>query len=450
MKIVAEQLVVNANDGFAKDAFERKPLGEALRNLIIKTNESLVISLDARWGEGKTTFVKMWQSMLAEAGVPSLYVDAFKDDYASDAFLMLASHISGFAAEHTDAANTAAFKKKAAKLAVDVLSWSGKIGAKALTLGLVGDAEIAALADIKDDLSDSIGSAAEKLLLEKLGSSEQDAALVSSFQTTLSQLPAKLRSNEGNRLVIIVDELDRCRPTFAVELLERIKHLFSVPNVTFVLVMNKEQLEAALKAVYGVDLDAKTYLQKFITIEASLPKRSKKAGGACDLEVYCRRLYQMHEFDLGDSRDTLLTTVTILSQRFDLSLRDLERVFTNLAILYSTANVNSFAHPILVGFVCVMKTIEPTLIPRFISRRVTYAQLTKILEGRSHEVGEREAKTFTRLLSFVEFAVSTEEELAALSDDNLAKSHHDILWTSNSSREDIMPTLSRRLSMFNI
>ena len=74
-------------------------------------------------------------------------------------------------------------------------------------------------------------------------------------------------------LVMVVDELDRCRPTFAIELLERIKHLFDVPYLVFVIGIDEEQLKKSLKSVYG-DIDTQNYLQKFIDVETTLPQLS--------------------------------------------------------------------------------------------------------------------------------------------------------------------------------
>jgi len=59
-----------------------------------------------------------------------------------------------------------------------------------------------------------------------------------------------------------VDELDRCRPDFALGLLERIKHLFDVEGIAFVLLVNRSQIEGYIRTVYG-NADAEAYLLKF-------------------------------------------------------------------------------------------------------------------------------------------------------------------------------------------
>lgn len=81
MKLVTPSLVVEDIDGFKNDALQRKSFGEALSNLVSRSTDELVVSIDGKWGEGKTTFVKMWQGLLKENGVPSIYIDAFQNDY---------------------------------------------------------------------------------------------------------------------------------------------------------------------------------------------------------------------------------------------------------------------------------------------------------------------------------------------------------------------------------
>ena len=53
--------------------------------------------------------------------------------------------------------------------------------------------------------------------------------------------------------MIVIDELDRCRPSYAVEILEMAKHLFSVDRVVFVLSINRDQLAHSVKVLYGSD-----------------------------------------------------------------------------------------------------------------------------------------------------------------------------------------------------
>lgn len=72
--------------------------------------------------------------------------------------------------------------------------------------------------------------------------------------------------------MLFVDELDRCRPDFAVNMLEIIKHTFNVKGVQFVLVTNTQQLRSSINHCYGETVDAQRYLDKFLKYSFSLPQ----------------------------------------------------------------------------------------------------------------------------------------------------------------------------------
>ncbi len=95
-------LIIKESDSFKNDVLNRKAYGEALLNLVKSSSDELVISLDGRWGEGKTTFVKMWQGLLSESNIPNIYIDAFANDYLDDAFISVASAITAFVEENIE------------------------------------------------------------------------------------------------------------------------------------------------------------------------------------------------------------------------------------------------------------------------------------------------------------------------------------------------------------
>ncbi len=91
-------------------------------------------------------------------------------------------------------------------------------------------------------------------------------------------------------MFFFIDELDRCNPHFAIKLLERVKHLFEVPNIIFVLAVNIDQLQYAVQGFYGSsNIDGKQYLKRFIDIEYSLP--------APNLEEYCKFMFGAYDFN---------------------------------------------------------------------------------------------------------------------------------------------------------
>ena len=127
------------------------------------------------------------------------------------------------------------------------------------------------------------------------------------FADYLDQLVPK---NNG-RLLVLIDELDRCKPTYAVQLLERIKHYLSNDRITFVFAVNEEQLLNTIKVFYGEEFDAYQYLDRFFDYRLSLPKP--------DMEVFNK----YYGFDQSNEQTSLYRGVCdAFVQEYSLSLRE--------------------------------------------------------------------------------------------------------------------------------
>lgn len=449
MKLVTPSLVVEDSDGFRNDALQRQHFGEALSNLVTRSTDELVISLDGKWGEGKTTFVKMWQGLLKEKGIPSIYIDAFQNDYTEDAFISIASAITSYVDQHsTEPHKSSDFKDKAKKVGVRLLSWTAKIGIKAATLGIIKETDIDALSEIGDDVAADTSETIADLVKERLSAHSKETELIQSFRESLSNLPANLMNNSSGRLVIVIDELDRCKPSFAVEILEKIKHLFSVKNVVFLLVMHKQQLEEAIRSVYGSNIDAHTYLQKFINVETTIPKRVTDQYNN-DIESYINKLLQLHEIPTwGDDRN-IVDYLTPLAQHFNLSLRQLEKVFTNLAIIYSTSGENHLRLVPIIVFIAVIKVVNPNVFGNILPRRISFSTLCEQLGFRELNKEEGQPKLFW-LLEWIRFSMLNESEYQGIDANDPIKQFGQSLWRYNVARERLLPIFCQKLSMFTV
>ena len=180
---------------------------------------------------------------------------------------------------------------------------------------------------VKDSIDDGVGAySKEKDLMEK-------------FREKLAaSLDALAGSSNSSQVVIFVDDLDRCRPTYAIDLLERIKHLFNVKNAVFVLSLDKQQLGVSLEAVYGQGINSNEYLRRFIDLEYMLPKTNS--------EKFTLNLFQRFGFDEffktrkhGDTvydKGNVTNTFNFLCDIFDLNLRAREQCLTQLRIVLMT------------------------------------------------------------------------------------------------------------------
>ncbi|MGD9887834.1 MAG: P-loop NTPase fold protein [Halothiobacillaceae bacterium] len=448
MKLVTPSLVVNDSDGFSKDVLQRKEFGEALSNLIIQSTDELVISLDGKWGEGKTTFVKMWQGLLKEKGIPSIYIDAFQNDYTEDAFISIASAITAYADQYTHGDNNnLEFRVKAKQVGVRLLAWTAKIGIKAATLGIIDSANIDTLSQIGEDIAEDSSEEIANLVEERLSKHGKETELIQSFRDSLSDLPTKIKDNTSKRLVIIIDEMDRCKPSFAVEILEKIKHLFSVESVVFLLVMHKQQLEEAIKSVYGQNIDAHTYLQKFINVETSIPKRINDRYNN-DIDIYIRKLLQLHEITFWGDDEVIVEGLVPLAQHFNLSLRQLEKVFTNLAIIYSTFGENNLRIVPVIIFIAVVKVVNPDVFHNIFLKKVSFSTMSDKLGFQN--INKNDNHDLFWLMQWIRFSMLTQSEFQEIDLDDPIRVLQRNRWQYSFNREDLLQIFCRKLSMFTV
>jgi energy-coupling factor transporter ATP-binding protein EcfA2 len=452
MKLVVPSLDVAENEGFQQDILRREAFGESLKNLVIRSDDELVVSLDGKWGEGKSTFVKMWQGLLTANNVPNIYIDSFANDYVEDAFISVASAITSYVelnADNSKSEKIAEYKNKAKNVGVKLLSWGTKVGVKALTLGAIKDSDIEELQDIKDDIAASGSASISAFVEEKLSSHQADIELFESFRTLLSDLPDEIKGNDGNPLVIIIDELDRCKPTYAVELIEKVKHLFSVKNVVFVLVMHRQQLECAVKSIYGSEIDAHTYLQKFINVETSLPKVTR-SNYSSDLDKYCERLFNLHNLNTwGDDRN-LQESLICLAKHYNLSLRQLERVYTNIAIFYVSSSERQLRLVPIVSLLSVIKVTHPNIYARLANSDITYDELVSSLSFQESSLEIEVTRKIEFILSWFKFALISDKELSEIDENERIHRYESSLWQYNIERDRLIPLFIERLNIFSV
>lgn len=203
------------------------------------------------------------------------------------------------------------------------------------------------------NIADDVSEAAEKFIEKRLDEYKSEKQGVKHFKEKLREFSAK----EKKPIVIFIDELDRCRPTFAVLMIERIKHFFDVPHLIFVLLLNQKQLEASIRGVYGEKVDAHIYLRKFIQFTLTLPKRQSVQGGYNDFNrIYCKKLSNRFGLDGKQSTENFNEALSVFATLLKLSLRDLERAY----VLFSMAQPIGASVPIL-AYLISLKLAEPEL-----------------------------------------------------------------------------------------
>lgn len=371
MEFKLSPIEIPSDDPFRFDGLSRRTSVEALASLLDALSGPFVLAINSPWGTGKTTFVRMLKTFLESKGFFCLYFNAWETDFTTDPLIAFLGEMDQLM--KTNKSKRKALdktKKIATLLAKRVLPVAGKIATGGL-LDLDAFTEEAVAELVSGSVADAVDAySAEKSLIEK-------------FHNSLSESIKALQANDKKpELIVFVDEVDRCRPTFAVELLERVKHLFNVPNVMFVISLDKQQLAVSLSAVYGAGINSEEYLRRFIDLEYTLPKASA--------EAFTEHLFHRFGFEeffskrtnsvFRDERENLEQAFGSLSDLFGLSLRAREQCFTMLRVAMMLTPEDHYFHPFLVTTLVVLKAAVPIAYRRYALEGGTASELISILQ----------------------------------------------------------------------
>lgn len=360
------ELHIDESDPFSSDRLARKEFAEALLQLVRSTRTCFVLNLDAPWGQGKTTFLGMWRQLLKVEGVNSLYFNAWETDFSSDPLIALIGELSAGMVELrvNEASDAARHLQKIKKISGSLIKRSIPVAVRLATMGVVDLPELTetALADFSQKVADDQIKHYEESKKSILGFRSELEAFAKALanQTAHSQSEAPL--------VLIIDELDRCRPDYAVRVLETIKHLFYVPGVFFVIATDSHQLANVVRHTYGTELDAESYLRRFFDVAMTLPQPDMKKFVEAQFErfgfneFFERRTHGELRYDKDQARSVFAA----LSLATECSLRDCERCFTLLGLAIGTTPENHYLHPIALCTLIVLRVKNPALYTRYI------------------------------------------------------------------------------------
>lgn len=241
---------------FQNDLLDRKEPIEVLTAAISSIEGPCVVAVDAEWGAGKTTFLRLWAQYLRNKKYPVVEYNAWETDFASHPFAALFDAMIG---DLTDSREQF----------VEGLKDTGTALVRSLGEHLLGSV---GLGPVMTLLAKHLGES-QPSDPGPLAEYQQMKGLLAEFRTKLQAASVGLRDSTGNRipLVVFVDELDRCRPSYAIELLEVAKHLFNVDGVVFVFGLNQEQLRHSVSVIYGTCFDSTNYLRRFFDLNFLLP-----------------------------------------------------------------------------------------------------------------------------------------------------------------------------------
>ena len=333
------------------DEFNRKPIAENIIRLLISDIDLSPMVIDGGWGTGKTEFCQKLIRLMQQQHPDYLpiYIDAFLSDHSGEPLLaLLAEIIKSCTLEDTDGQQSE--RKRLTREISKLVKFGIKTGANALShyflkqsvddlaeefQQITSDEQEAknvaeTVTDVAAKITDyTIDATVEALLKEQIEA-----------EKNLETLKACLKELAADKpIILFIDELDRCRPDYAVDMLEVIKHVFDIENVKVVLVTNTKQLRAAINHRYGAEVDAQKYLDKFLKYNFALPDKVVAQTEQDRVLVsihYFKRLIKGSDIEgVLFNAHRVLDCISEMIKRNNLSLRETERLVRFLEIYHS-------------------------------------------------------------------------------------------------------------------
>lgn len=358
---------------WADDLLGRKDDARAIIDYLVSRHKerkdeevrgSYVLNLNAGWGHGKTFFLERLAGQLKCEGYLAAYVNGWRDDAAKDPMIATIASIENTLSPYLLKEQAARDAWRAAKAA------SGKIAAAAAKgvvkkiarkfigegveeiveifqefdeLNAIGYQKIfgkdnlvgeGAIDEISSNISESLSSLSEKAISDKVEQHLKRIGAVEQFRINVESVLSKVSHTHSKHLplFVLVDELDRCRPTYAIETLEQIKHLFNIDDIVFVIATDSSQLSHSVKAVYGAEFEAERYLNRFFNRQYHFDEPNRHA--------FVSYLFDRHPSLQGKLSAPVGFDIkaffSIGMDAFNVPLRDIEQCFD---ILRSVATV---------------------------------------------------------------------------------------------------------------
>lgn len=260
---MVEQVIVTSNDTQSielqedyKDQLDRVDLAKNFV-FVLKSEKANVFSVNGGWGSGKTWFLKFVED---ECDVPFIKFNVWENDYLNDPFRAIIAELTSLLERLAESKMTDPQLKTIKNEISEVKNFAEDIrrkctfNAQVTTPSLGGTVPTASFAVSYDP--------------SKIADYMELKEIKDNFIESLNHVLTEIQESQ---IIIALDELDRCRPDYAIRTLEVIKHFFHVKGIKFVLVVDKEQLQNTVKVLYGQRTDADCYLRKFVDVEYNLP-----------------------------------------------------------------------------------------------------------------------------------------------------------------------------------
>ncbi len=323
-------------------------------------DNAYVVNLNGAWGTGKTYFITEWKKLVESHGHIAIKIDAWESDYLNDPLAIIIAEL--LEQVRANIKNYDAKFRNAERNVASAILNMGKntfsIGSKIVGKHLLGEAATSEIIDLIAAATDSIIKHEKvqddlnmgDLGLDVVNQHKRHKQFTQDFKKQARDLvDFALEDNPNKQVFIFIDELDRCRPTYAIEMLETVKHLFDIPNFIFVLSTDTNQLQHSIKAVYGNEFDSHEYLSRFFEQRLTLPEL-----GFFEF-LTAEAIFDNDDFEplptlpAIDTVEQLRAAVALICEQNkpQLSLRRVKQICAQLEVVLNSKELRENAYPIL-------------------------------------------------------------------------------------------------------
>lgn len=369
------EIDIPADDPFRNDLLSRKEPAEILAHLVGSIEGPCVLAVDAEWGAGKTTFLKLWAQHLRNNEFPVVEFNAWETDHSGDPLIALSSELMEGLRKYLDKTDR---RIKEVKTAVtEVLRHAVPGVVRFATAGIL---DLGTLAE--KEIGNALASHASDRLA-RYGNAQKS---IRKFKDVLQKAADGLSQSMGDKpLIVMIDELDRCRPTYAVQLLEVAKHLFSVHRVVFVLTINRSELAHSIRALYGHEFNADGYLRRFFDADFRLPAPERKAF----IEALLRSMIDDHLQRIQDQEaqidaHTVRGLLIVFFGASEISLREIAQAIHRLGLVFASLRADRGRWFFIATTVAlILRTLYSNLYRRFVRGDASDLEVAENIFGRA-------------------------------------------------------------------
>lgn len=390
-------LLIPEGNPYKFDRLNRKPSCDLLTRLVTTVDGPCTIAIDAPWGCGKSTFLKLWATDLCKSEFSVIQVNAWETDYFSNPLLVIVGEMMK---QLEDNDTSGVFKNirlsQLKECFPRILSIAPKI--IAFQVGINSDDYAEIVSQFQSNLSVQLDQYQEQL------------KSVEEFRSKLKDIAEEIHRKTQKPLIVLIDELDRCRPNYAVEFLEVVKHLIGVNHIVYAFAMNRSELAHTVTGCYGPQFDGNGYLRRFFDIDFTLPYPSRKSFVGFLVEEHFKSL--IPELQVREILKRLLTAFLNIET---ISLRQIQQALNRfrLVLIFAQQDFSDStrSHVVVEPFcvALILYLYDPDMLRQFIrgelsDKDVVENSVSSIIRGNMDLFDER--------LWFEKIVISAAQEIA--------------------------------------